>query len=473
MAHIQVGDEYRPSFVDRLIFRIGAAIAARIEEVGPAVNTDFASSWKLFDRIGDADYDSTELENRNRWSKLRDLRKMYKGEAKRGNQCAGSITDFHAALQFGMGIRSKDLGTDNPENPSESMAAWDEFLDLNDLDEEGLIDLGVAGELDGQVLMRFQADETVNSVRAWIVPLLATHYQVEYRNPWEPARAVLFPDDHDGRRQELNPAEFAFVRFRGVKDGTYGIPRALRVIEEMEGLHDAIRDWRKINRIFTSPTPIFKAKDTEGLKRIKAAINGMNWKIGMAFAMLAEDDFSLVGMDSGTVDSLEKEIVKLAQFISGATNVPVHYLGFPELMSNRSVADSDMEPALQATVKTHKQWIGFFEEMKVKVFGMLNVMHGRLASNAYDPDDVEVQFPMARKGSEIESLNAWLPAVIAKKVSLQTFHTKVGLDPDDEEVALSKEADAAADAGGGAADDAEARVNQIVLNARRQVEGEG
>jgi|19_taG_2_1085344.scaffolds.fasta_scaffold07864_2 hypothetical protein len=470
MAELKIGNEHKSNFLDRMIFRVGSAIAARIDEVGPSVNTDVASSYKLLDRIGDRDTDTTERDNRNRFTKLSAIRKCYKGEAKRGNLVLGSITDFHAALQMGQGLRSKDQGDGaSADNPSPEMEAWKIFLDLNDLDQEGLIDLAVAGELDGQVLMRFAPDTVGDepTVRAWIVPLTTTQYRVEFQNPWETSRAVLYPDDVDGKREVLEPHEFAFVRFRGVKDGTYGIPRGLRVLEEMENLHDAVRDWRKVNRIHSSPTPIFKAKDVEGLKRIKAAINGMNWKIGMAFVMLAEDSYELVGLSGGELESLKEEIVKLAQFVSGATNTPVNFMGFPDLMSNRSVADSEMEPAIASTGKTQKQWIGFFEEVKSKIFAMLNVEHGREVETFYDPANVDVKFPAVSQGSEGETITAWLPAVLSNKVSLSTFHTKVGLDPDDELKAIEQEGEDGQDE----QDDTDERVNQIVLDARRQAEG--
>ena len=432
----------KAGFVDRFWFTLDRWIASRtrasIDEY--QVNTLYGDSYGLTDRLGDPDK-TEQVQARNRWTKLESLRKMYKGEAAKGNQVAGAITDFHAALQGGLGLRHKDKGSDDPENPSPEMAFWSDFLRINGLDGQGVIDLAVCGELDGQVLMRFEEDLTLDggrgNVRAWVVPLLETRYTVVHDKYGQPVQAVLYPEGFGNNNEErvFDPS-FSFVRFRGIKNGRYGIARAIRVLTEMENLDDAVTDWRKINRIFSSPTPLFKAKDVEGIKRIKAAILGMNWKIGKAFVMLSDDSFELVGLPPGSLDGLEKEITRLAQIISGATNVPVHYLGYPELMSNRSVADADFEPSLKTTEKAHGQLGEFFQDVKEKVFAIGSYIHG----TEYDPDMVETRFPAVRKGNIEEALTVWLPAAVAKAadgrplVSRRTFHTKVGIeDPQEEE----------------------------------------
>jgi len=467
---VDIPGEFKPTLSERFWIWAGSKTSARVDEL--ATNTSYADSFKLFDRIGDVDHDETEIDNATRWSRLSTLRKMYKGESKRGNQLAGAITDFHAALQFGQGIRLKDEASDDPDKPSPAFEAFREFMDVNDLSDEGLIDLGVSGELDGQVLLRLQPDPIINQVRAWTIPLLRTRYEVRWKTnePWTPSVAVLNPGDAQGNEEKLEKHEFVFVRFRCVKDGTYGIARVLRVLDEMEDLHEAIRDWRKINRIFASPTPVFLGKDAQAMARIKTAIVSINWKIGKAFIGMAGDEFKLVGLAGGEHASLKDEIVSHAQTISGATNVPVHYLGYPELMSNRSVADSDMEPALKATEKALKQWSGFFTETKEKVFNMLNVLHGRGASGAYNPDDVSVKFPSVRKGNIIESIKAWLPVRVSKQISHATFLEKIGIDdPEAEMQSIEREVDEFGEMEG--EDESEARILAVASQAIDREDG--
>ena len=442
-SSVEIPKQFKPSLMDRFYMHV-AKRAAVSEFVSR--NDDFSSAFQLLDRLNDSDTDSTESEHSDRFARLRKLRKMFKGEARLGNEVVGSVTGFHAALQFGQGIVVTDngleegAGPDGEDRHSDEFEAWQEFMDVNDYSEHRLIRLAVSGELDGQILLRLMPDEKVNTVRAWTVPLLNTRYRVEFSNPWEASRAILFEDDTKRDTEELLPHEFVFTRFRGVEDGTYGIPRGMRVIERFESLSAGIEDWRKINRIYASPTPVFSAKDNAGMQRMKTQINGMNWKIGKAFLKLVDDAFELIGLTGSEHESLRSEIVMNAQLISAATGVPVHHLGFPELMSNRSVADSDMEPALKEAELAHVQYVGFFEELKEKVFAMLNVMHGRRASNAYDPDMIEIGFPSARKGDIGDSIKAWLPARVAGEISRETFHTKIGLDPAEEAKRLEDEA---------------------------------
>ena len=183
-----------------------------------------------------------------------------------------------------------------------------------------------------------------------------------------------------------------------------------------------------MNRLFSAPTPIFKAAGANGVDRIWNDINQMNWRIGQAFVLEGEDSYELVGLPAESYDSLLKEMIMLLQFASATSSLPVHFLGHPELMSNRAVAKEDFKPGVIHAGKAQMRQTGMMDELATKVLPTLGRMHGQ----DYNPNNIEHRFPAP--AADVEGLiMAWLPATIAGKISHETFLTKCGIpDPQGE-----------------------------------------
>ena len=409
--------------------------SAKVRELTIDSRLDVSGGFRFLRNIGQTDKtERTAKTKRGRLPAVETLRLMYKGENDWGNQLTGVITDFNASMQWGNGVRVKPStrwladrsGQDNTPDPPE-LQPWQDFLDFNDLNDEGGIDLGVSGELDGQALLTWERDERERNVRMWTVPLLETKYQVEYERLWQPSKAILNPGDED--EQPLKPGEFVFAKLRALGNGTYGVPTCKRIIDDIIDLDKARTDFRKINNLFASPTPLFKAGGEDGIDRIWDTIKATNWRIGKAFILMADDSFELVTLDPAAVDSLLKEIVMLLQLISAASSVPVHFLGHPDLMSNRAVAQEDMKPSVIFAGKAQKRFVGTLNELAEKVLPMLSQVHG----TQYDARNITHSFP--HPASDVEgTLAAWLPARLAKQISHETFLNKVGIDDADGEM---------------------------------------
>jgi len=416
-------------FVSTLRHRtLGRLVKAEVRELTEATIADIYYSRQ------NLDLDVTERSmsvKRTRWKTIEDLRKKYKGEAQWGNQLAGVITDFNASMQWGQGLRT--VATDETlrqrgEKPLEQ-EVWEDFLDYNDLDEEGGLDLGVSGELDGQVLLFWDVDQKDRHVRVWTVPLLETKYRVEFgTKPWEPTRAVLYPGTE--KEEARDAGEFVFIRLRGVSNGSYGVPTCARCIDEIEDLHKAKKDLRAINHLHAAPTPKFTAKNEQAKTRIENDIAGKNWKLGKAIVLVDGDDLDYVTIPAETPKPLVDEITLNVKFVSGTTSVPVHFLGFPDLMSNRAVAAEDFSPSVIHATKADKRFVGGFEELRAKVLPLYGQLHGR----TYDPDAIDCAFPSPQKGVVQELVETWLPVVLNKKISHKTFLIRIGVEDPDEEI---------------------------------------
>jgi len=145
-------------------------------------------------------------------------------------------------------------------------------------------------------------------------------------------------------------------------------------LPEAEDIDLALRDWRKINRFFASPTPYFKTRDLLEAKDLyeRLLAPGVDWKIGKVFAGPA--DFSLVSMSGEGADSLQREIETKIKILAGGAGVPVQFLGFPEFMSNRATAENTMEPVALVSISEQRSWLAGFQELFDKAVILRNRM---------------------------------------------------------------------------------------------------
>lgn len=401
-------------------------ILARVEEI---------VSQKVWDSLYiqqlDKDRDTTEkTPKRDRLTNLIKLRKMYKGEASYGNEFVGIITDFNASFQWANGIqlREKEEGKYEQE-----LAILTDFVAFNKLSGAFGLDLGREGELSGQALFRWDWDEQERQVAIWTVPLIETKYKVAL-NGRHPIQAVLYPKSD--KEKVLKPEEFVWVGFRKISNGTYGIPTCMRVIDEIEDLDKARQDFRKINFLFASPTPIFLASNLQSVSAIETKIAAQNWLIGKAFVLTEKEDYKLVGFDGRGTEMLLKEIVNLLQIISGATSVPPHFLGYPELLANRSTSDDMFEVPTKRAEDAQTLWAEALETL----FGRVLTVYSEKLNKTLAPDAIKVSFPPIRTGKIVELLQGWLPVRLAGEISQPTFHRKINVDPAEETELLKEEA---------------------------------
>ncbi|GAH41096.1 unnamed protein product, partial [marine sediment metagenome] len=115
-----------------------------------------------------------------------------------------------------------------------------------------------------------------------------------------------------------------------------------------------------------------------------------NFKLKKVLAGTAK--MSFIKLDAGGIDSIEKEIVSLVKLISGNTGIPVHFLGFVDLMSNRATAEDLINMINAATTKERQTWIGAYEEVIKKAMDMWNnaAEPGMSKEKQLDPDKIKV-----------------------------------------------------------------------------------
>lgn len=307
------------------------------------------------------------------------LGKLYDNKADWGCMIAKNVIDMRTAFSVGKGIRC--IKRAHFEGDAEAELTWcKEFMRYNNLDEEMPQEYAKEAEIEGKILLRLMWQPDTRQVRVVYVPWRLFSYTIStpsydffsYTNASYQASNI--PENNFN----LSPEFFVYKRFGG---GAYQInetpSKTTFVLREMEDLDRGLWDWRKTNNLFAAPTPVFLTPDKQTAQALQAWLDGSNWKIGMALVLGGENvSFDMVGWKGDGYTTLKEETQALAKTISGTTGIPVHFLGYPELLSNRDTAENLIELIALSTNKERNTWTGAYEELFQKALAIYNVAMG-------------------------------------------------------------------------------------------------
>jgi len=351
---------------------------------------------------------------------VKEIVRKYEGEADYGNQLVKRIINRKVADVLPNGLQLAVDDDVDPDDAAPELEWLGELLDYNDLDMEGSQDLEKEAQFEGQVLVWCEWIPADQQVRVHHVPWRETEYELTAekdavgRDDWRRIKNATWRDGSANRQITLDGAIVAYVCFNaGSKlDGN---PCLRNVLTECEELDKALRDWHKISQLFAKQTPYFETEDEAQAEEIRAHIVANKWKVGSAFASPAK--FGLHGPTGITVEILREQILTLAKIISGATGVPVHHLGFPDLMSNRSTAESMDDPVEIESSTQQSRWVGFYEDLLAKSIALRNAnLNSQLRPDVVKP---HVEGSSTTHLKQVEKV--WLPAAEKSLISKRLF----------------------------------------------------
>lgn len=373
---------------------------------------------------------------------VKELVCKYEGKSLLGKTQVRNIVDVRSAFIIGQGI--KLIENEKPELDEEGVAKkvektpgkvsremeWArQFVEDNNLDEEMPQELAKEAELEGRILLRIIKDEDKEcKVRFQFLAWSVYQYVVKSATDnYDDYESVTYKDPTPGKSSEeitLKKGEFVYRKFAGrLSKVNEAMPKVAMVLGPVEDIDRCLNDWRTMNHLFASPTPYFECEKGTDIKTFIKNIEATNWKIGKVFAGSAK--FTLVSMTAGAQESLYKEIETKAKIVSGMTGVPVHFLGYPDLMSNRSTS-TDLFEFINASVnRERKIWQGFYQEL----FDVAAVVAGKdLKKGKVKAQILVLTEAQLRLLSEV-----WLPIYTSGAISLDYFLSKIpDLDPEKE-----------------------------------------
>lgn len=360
------------------------------------------------------------------------INEKYNGTADWGVLQTGSIIDLRAAFIIGEGL--KIVKKDKDANAEYDWVM--QFLEYNDLDQEVTQEFAKEAEIEGKIALKLAIEKTKDkkgymvstryvswTENGYVITANPQDYMQYETMKWMPPK---------GNKEEvLKEHEFVYKKFGGrINKPNSATPKVMRCLMQIESLDKALRDWREIDRVFAGPILGVECKTNEDRKSVHEALKDKNWKLKKIFiatARLYYAQFDIKG-----VESLENEIITLAKMISGTTGVPVHFLGFPDLMSNRAVADNLMQLVHAATTKERVTWRGAYEEVIAKSMVMYNT---KTKLTPLDHKKIGVEIPMITREHWLRLEKVYLPAAVAGKISDESFQALLpGFDVEAERV---------------------------------------
>ena len=382
------------------------------------------------------------------------LANKYSNTATWGNLIAKNIVDVRAAFLIGAGIQVVKRESFEGDATRE-LDFLRRFVEFNKLDSSYPNELAKEGEIEGRVLLRLLPvdGDTKGMIRVVHTPWRKFQYEVLPDAPnfyrYFKAKYVgteenkgsteLFPLETYNPSFEIGEDEFVYVRLGGnIYEPNVTPSKTAYVLGQVESLDKELWDWRKINHLFAAPTPVFEFDMDAGeeARRTEDYITKKNWRIGKAI-VLAGGKFRLETHKGEGFTTLEKAIQTDIQIISGCTGVPVHFLGFPNLLSNRATAENLLELIQLSTDKERDAWRGGYTELGQKAI----VMYNERFNQNLKPEACEFTIPFA--SSQILSYieKVYLPMYVAGAMSLEqllSYLTNVDVD---KEVIRIKEAE--------------------------------
>lgn len=379
--------------------------------------------------LGDAavNLSSTANPYRTFQAAVKALAEKYEGTAEWGVLQIRNIIDIRSAFIIGQGIK---LVCD--EKNSRELDFIEEFVKYNNFDEEMPQELAKEAEIDGKMLVKLIPNMEKQQIDLRYVSYSSNNYKLETEAD-DYQKYIKAVYQTKTKQVVLEPEEFVFKKFAGRIDKVNDVmPKVAMVLRQCEDLDKALVDWRNGNYFFATPTPYFKCTDKNEVESLYNKLKSVNWKVGKLFVGTA--DFSMVEINGSGMASLEKEIVTLAKFISGGTGVPVHFLGLPDLMSNRAVSSDLFELINASTNKERHIWSGFYEE----VFDKALLLANKYFKRGYKTGLVKANVLSFTESQMNQLVSVWLPLYTSGVVDLKYILSKIP-DANSEEIMKTQE----------------------------------
>lgn len=367
-------------------------------------------------------------------SQVAETYRKYNGNASFGTQQTRAIIDLRTAFISGekISVSCKNGRT----------ARWiEKFLTYNKLTDIGFIDASKGAELAGQVLFVLKPALWFDSslfVKALRIPyIINTPYRAIYNDPLTREKVIDIQVRKNGQWQSAGFTNFVYVRTGGDDANTEGpSTRCGLVLTDLENYDRAIKDMRRNNHIFARITPVWETESDNDAQTLKANLEKIQWKIGNAY--IGKSKFSYATPDKGAHENLLIELVATVKTISSVTGIPVHWLGYVDLMSNRSTAETLYDLIKNATIVDRLIWSSSFYEMLIKAQEMYIDNGGTEISNINY--DFQIRIPLIDFAEFLNRVKGLSLAFNDEAISMDDYRNSLpGIDPLKTERAIEAE----------------------------------
>lgn len=365
-------------------------------------------------------------------SQVSETYRKYNGLSDFGCQQTRAVIDLRTAFISGEGL---SVSAENKKTRD-----WiEKFLNYNKLHGINLTN-GIKGtEIAGQTLFLYKPIYENDELNIKIIRL-----PYSYKQQYKPVHGKLFNREKvldimmktNIGWESLNYKYFVYVRTGGDDTNNEGpVTKVGVVLTDIENYDRAIKDLRRLNHILARITPVWETSSDTETAALKNNLNDERWKIGQAFIGKAKFRYETPGTSAH--ENLISELTSTIKSISAVTGVPVHWLGYVDLMSNRATAKSLYENIKAATSSERIIW----EE--AYYYLILNAMQLYIDNGGTDINydkNFQVRLPLISLENFLEIIRALNIAYGDKAISIDDYMNFIpGIDPIKTRKAIDKQ----------------------------------
>lgn len=425
-----------------------------IKKVSIAIQALEASKNVLLTTITELTNDTQKVVDKNNYTSYANqvisAYDMYESKAAYGSEILGSIVDMRVACICGEGI---NFSTTNKKKK----VYIENFLKANKLQGSELLKCVTTGELEGKCLLLLHpkiiknsgvfggniADVNKSYIAVDELSWVNSEYRVSYTNN------ILSKIDYkqDNKKDEwisIDLKTSVYVKLAGtnryINETTN---RIHRVLTQFENLSRALYDLRMVSHLHGSPKPVWNFDHSDpdlnaNITALEKQLNTTNYDITQG--AITTGDFKFVSPDANAVNIILKDILENLRVISSNTGIPIHWLSYPELMSNRATAENISKTLEFSTKKERLIWEEAIKELIEK--SMYVAIESGIASNDILEGDFDIKLPLIDLAQVIEMMKELYVLVKDNFLPASYLYNRLpGTDPEKikEEIALQKE----------------------------------
>ena len=357
-------------------------------------------------------------------SQVLETYRKYNGQADFGNQQTRVVIDLRTAFIAGEGI---SISAEN-----EQTSNWiEQFLERNYFNGNRFINAVKGSEMTGQSLLLIKPDiwkdESIYVKISRLPYVVLRAYRPVYRDDTIRDEIIAIQIKKDGNWVMSGFNNFVYIRTGGDDTNSFdAVTKIGIVLTDVENYDRAIKDMRRNNHIFARITPVWETETEAEAKQIRDQVNQQKWKIGDAFMGPAKFDYKTPG--EGAHENLNTELVATIKNISSITGIPVHWLGYVDLMSNRSTAETLYEAIKNATINERSEWQTGIYNLIIKAEEMY-IDSGGTDLPKLDYDFI-VKLPLISFSDFFDRIKAYSQAFADRAISIDDYRNAIpGINP--------------------------------------------
>ena len=357
--------------------------------------------------------------------------KKYNGRATWGNQQARAVLDIRSSFISGGGV--------SMASKNDKFKKWyKNFIRNNQILGSRFFDAILGAEITGKCLFNIKPVKDGGYPRVIRIPYNENNaYRVVLDDPYDPDSVSDIVVDVEGVDKSLGLQNFVYIRTGGddleVNETT---TRTGVILNDLESYDRALKDLRLNNHVTARITPTFETQSDKETNEISTKLKRTGWKIGKAYVGTAK--FRYASPATGTIENLKAEMATCIKTIAAPTGVPVHWIGWTDLMANRSTADSLNKSLQNATIRERSLFVEGIYNLVLKAQELYIDGGGTDISEVVT--DFSIVIPMIDINELLDTIKAMSFAFKDGIISRSDYQNHIpGIDPIKTEEALAAE----------------------------------